>query len=126
MDSAGIRTTILTLPAPQPYYGHTEEIRRYIHRVNELSVHIKHQYPGRGNSHTSLAMYEYPAAPPGGGEHASTPHSDRLSAYQGHYSPLRFFPTTGTTPPEVHPSGHGEAELHATYRLRRQPVPPHL
>ena len=30
MDRAGIRTAVLTMPAPQPYYGDTEESARCI------------------------------------------------------------------------------------------------
>lgn len=38
MDRAGIRTAVLTMPAPQPYYGDTEESARCIRRVNEASA----------------------------------------------------------------------------------------
>ncbi len=47
MDSAGIRTAVLTLPAPQPYYGDAEESAACIRRVNEVSAEVKRRYPGR-------------------------------------------------------------------------------
>ena len=47
MDSAGIRTAVLTMPAPQPYYGDAEESAECIRRVNEVSAKVKQDYPGR-------------------------------------------------------------------------------
>lgn len=47
MDNAGIRTAVLTMPAPQPYYGDTKESAACIRRVNEVSAEIKRRYPGR-------------------------------------------------------------------------------
>ena len=47
MDSVGIRTAILTMPAPQPYYGDEEESARCIRRVNEVAAEVKREYPGR-------------------------------------------------------------------------------
>ncbi len=47
MDSAGISTSILTMPAPQPYYGDTDESRRCVRRVNEASAEVKRLYQGR-------------------------------------------------------------------------------
>ena len=47
MDSAGIRTAVLTMPAPQPYYGDTEESAECIRCVNEVSAKVKQDYPGR-------------------------------------------------------------------------------
>ena len=47
MDSVGIRTAILTMPAPQPYYGDAEESAGCIRRVNEVAAEVKREYPGR-------------------------------------------------------------------------------
>ena len=47
MDSAGIRTAVLTMPAPQPHYGDAEESAECIRRVNEVSARVKQDYPGR-------------------------------------------------------------------------------
>lgn len=47
MDSAGIRTAVLTMPAPQPYFGDAEESAVCIRRVNEISAEVKRRYPDR-------------------------------------------------------------------------------
>ena len=46
MDSTGIRTAVLTMPAPQPYYDDAEESAECIRRVNEVSARVKQDYPG--------------------------------------------------------------------------------
>ena len=62
MDSAGIRTAVLTMPAPQPYYGDTEESVRCIRRVNEVSAKLKRQYPGRFKFCAALPLPDVDAA----------------------------------------------------------------
>ncbi len=47
MDKAGIETSVLTLPAPQPYFGDVEESRAIIRKINEHTARIKADYPGR-------------------------------------------------------------------------------
>ncbi len=47
MDSAGIGTAVLTMPAPQPYYGDVEESAECIRSINETSASVKRKYPGR-------------------------------------------------------------------------------
>ncbi len=47
MDKAGIKTAVLSLPAPQPCFGNTEESRQLIRRLNEEAARIKAAYPGR-------------------------------------------------------------------------------
>lgn len=47
MDSAGIRTAVLTMPAPQPYYDNVKESVACIRKVNEVSAEIKQRYPER-------------------------------------------------------------------------------
>lgn len=47
MDIAGIRTAVLTMPAPQPYFSDAEESAACIRRVNEISAEVKRQHPGR-------------------------------------------------------------------------------
>lgn len=47
MDSAGIHTAVLTMPAPQPYYDDAEESAKCIRRVNEVSARVKQDYPDR-------------------------------------------------------------------------------
>ena len=62
MDSAGIRTAVLTMPAPQPYYGETEESAECIRRVNEVSARVKRQYPSRFKFCASLPLPDVDAA----------------------------------------------------------------
>lgn len=63
MDSAGIRTAVLTMPAPQPYYdGDAEESTKCIRRVNEVSAEIKKQYPGRFKFCAALPLPDVDAA----------------------------------------------------------------
>lgn len=45
MDSASIRTAVLTMPAPQPYYDDAEESAKCIRKINEVSAEIKRRYP---------------------------------------------------------------------------------
>ena len=62
MDSAGIRTAVLTMPAPQPYYGDIEESAECIRRVNEVSAKVKQQYPGRFKFCAALPLPDVDAA----------------------------------------------------------------
>ena len=62
MDSAGIRTAVLTMPAPQPYYDDVEESAKYIRRVNEVSAKVKQDYPGRFKFCASLPLPDVDAA----------------------------------------------------------------
>ena len=62
MDSADIRTAVLTMPAPQPYYGDTEESAKCIRRVNEVSARVKQDYPGRFKFCAALPLPNVDAA----------------------------------------------------------------
>lgn len=62
MDSAGIRTAVLTLPAPQPYYGDTEESQRCIRKINEKAAQIKEAYPDRFRFCAALPLPDVEAA----------------------------------------------------------------
>lgn len=62
MDSVGIRTAVLTMPAPQPYYGDAEESARCIRRVNEVSAEVKRKYPGRFKFCAALPLPDVDAA----------------------------------------------------------------
>ena len=62
MDSAGIRTAVLTIPAPQPFYGDTEESAKCIRRVNEVSARVKQDYPGRFKFCAALPLPDGDAA----------------------------------------------------------------
>ena len=47
MDEAGIACSILTLPAPQPWFGNNAESARIIRQVNEEMAAVKAQHEGR-------------------------------------------------------------------------------
>lgn len=47
MNEAGIATSVLTLPAPQPWFGNTEESAQLIRKVNEEMAAVKAKYPDR-------------------------------------------------------------------------------
>ena len=47
MDKAGIRTTVLTMPAPQPYFGDSTESAAICRKFNEEAAALKSLYPGR-------------------------------------------------------------------------------
>ena len=62
MDEAGIGCSILTMPAPQPYFNDTEECRQTIRRYNEYCAKLKADYPGRFRFCASLPLPEVDAA----------------------------------------------------------------
>lgn len=47
MDSAGIRISLLSMPAPQPYFGNADECRDIIRRYNEQTAAICREHPER-------------------------------------------------------------------------------
>ena len=47
MDEAGIRTSVLTMPAPQPYFGDGVESAAICRKFNEEAAALKALYPGR-------------------------------------------------------------------------------
>ena len=47
MDEASIRTSVLTLPAPQPMFGTPEENAAIVRQCNEECAALKAKYPGR-------------------------------------------------------------------------------
>ncbi|MBQ3882429.1 MAG: amidohydrolase family protein [Bacteroidales bacterium] len=47
MDDAGIRTSVLTMPAPQPYFGDGKESARICRTFNEEAAALKALHPGR-------------------------------------------------------------------------------
>lgn len=62
MDSAGIRTAVLTMPAPQPYYDNVKESVACIRKVNEVSAEIKQRYPERFKFCAALPLPDVDAA----------------------------------------------------------------
>lgn len=62
MDEAGIGCSILTMPAPQPYFNDTEECQQTIRRYNEYCAKLKADYPGRFRFCASLPLPDVDAA----------------------------------------------------------------
>lgn len=62
MDSAGIGTAVLTMPAPQPYYGDAEESVACVRKVNEASARVKAAYPERFRFCAALPLPDVEAA----------------------------------------------------------------
>ena len=47
MEEAGIETSVLTIPAPQPWFGHPDESAAFCRKYNEECAVLKALYPGR-------------------------------------------------------------------------------
>lgn len=47
MDEAGIQTSIITMPAPQPWFGNGDESAAICRQFNEEAAAMKAQHPGR-------------------------------------------------------------------------------
>ena len=47
MDRAGIETSVLTMPAPQPWFGDGAESAAFCRKYNEECAALKARYPGR-------------------------------------------------------------------------------
>lgn len=62
MENAGIGKAILSMPAPQPYYGDTDECTRIIRFYNEASARLKSDYPGKFLFCASLPLPDVEAA----------------------------------------------------------------
>lgn len=62
MDSTGIGCSVLTMPAPQPYYGDGGESAACIRGVNEAAAAAKASYPGRFRFCAALPLPDVGAA----------------------------------------------------------------
>lgn len=47
MNEAGVKTSVLTLAAPQPYFGDIRESRSIVRQLNEEAARIKSEHPDR-------------------------------------------------------------------------------
>lgn len=47
MEEAGIETSVLSMPAPQPWFGDAEECRLAVRSYNEACARLKADYPGK-------------------------------------------------------------------------------
>ena len=62
MENADIGKAILSMPAPQPYYGDTDECTRIVRFYNEASARLKSDYPGKLLFCASLPLPDVEAA----------------------------------------------------------------
>ncbi|MCR4825654.1 MAG: amidohydrolase family protein, partial [Bacteroidales bacterium] len=62
MDEAGIRTSILTMPAPQPFFGDAEASAAVCRKYNEECAALKARYPGRFMFCAALPLPDVPHA----------------------------------------------------------------
>lgn len=62
MDEAGVKTSVLTLAAPHPYFGDIHESRRIIRQANEAAARTKAEHPGRFLWCASLPLPDVNAA----------------------------------------------------------------
>ncbi len=62
MEAAGIRTSLLSMPAPQPYFGNTEECRQMVRRYNEVCAKLKTEHPDKFLFCASLPLPDVEAA----------------------------------------------------------------
>ena len=62
MEDAGIGKAILSMPAPQPYYGDTDECARIVRFYNEASARLKSDYPSKFFFCASLPLPDVEAA----------------------------------------------------------------
>ena len=62
MEEAGIETSVLSMPAPQPWFGDAEESRRAVRQYNETCARLKADYPGKFLFCASLPLPDVDAA----------------------------------------------------------------
>lgn len=62
METAGIEYSVLTMPAPQPWFGDALEGRRIVRRINEVSAQVKKNYPGKFKFCASLPLPDIQAS----------------------------------------------------------------
>lgn len=62
MEEAGIGCSVLTMPAPQPYFGDAEECRQTVRRYNEYCAKLKAKHPGKFRFCASLPLPDVDAA----------------------------------------------------------------
>lgn len=62
MEEAGIGCSVLTMPAPQPWFGDVDESRYIIREYNEYCAALKRAYPGKFKFCASLPLPDVKAA----------------------------------------------------------------
>ncbi len=62
MDDNSIAISVLTMPAPHPYWNSSDEARQIIRKVNEQSARLQAEYPERFRFAASLPLPDVDAA----------------------------------------------------------------
>ena len=62
MDKAGIQTSVLTMPAPQPFFGDAEASAKVCRKYNEECAALKARFPGRFMFCAALPLPDVPHA----------------------------------------------------------------
>ncbi|MDD6186013.1 MAG: amidohydrolase family protein [Bacteroidales bacterium] len=62
MDKAGIQTSVLTMPAPQPFFGDAEASTKVCRKYNEECAALKARFPGRFMFCAALPLPDVPHA----------------------------------------------------------------
>ena len=62
MDKAGIQTSVLTMPAPQPFFGDAEASAAVCRKYNEECAALKVRFPGRFMFCAALPLPDVPHA----------------------------------------------------------------
>lgn len=62
MDKAGIQTSVLTMPAPQPFFGDAEASGKVCRKHNEECAALKARFPGRFMFCAALPLPDVPHA----------------------------------------------------------------
>lgn len=62
MQKAGIECSVLSMPAPQPWFGDAEESRRVIREYNEYCARLKKDHPGKFKFCAALPLPDVDAA----------------------------------------------------------------
>lgn len=62
MQEAGIGLSVLSMPAPQPYFGNSDECRRVIRNYNDECARLKSACPGKFLFCASLPLPDVKAA----------------------------------------------------------------
>jgi predicted TIM-barrel fold metal-dependent hydrolase len=62
MEEAGIECSVLSMPAPQPFYGDVEESKAIIRKINEQAAKIKAGCPGKFKFCAALPLPDVKAA----------------------------------------------------------------
>lgn len=62
MENAGIATSVLTMPAPHPWFGDVDECRAAVRRYNEACAALKKAHPGKFLFCASLPLPDVDAA----------------------------------------------------------------